>query len=75
MISEIVKHMRESAGLSQVQLAGKLKIAQTTLSGYETGYSKPNYEIIEKIAKICEFDIIFKDKNNGEIINIKKVNC
>lgn len=72
MISQVIKYMRESSGFSQVQLADKLSIAQTTLSGYKTGYSKPNYEIIEKIAELCEFDIVFKDKNNGAIIDIKK---
>ena len=72
VIGDIVRRMRESSGLSQVQLAIQLKIAQTTLSGYETGYSKPNYEVIERIARICEFDIVFRDKNSGEVIDVRK---
>lgn len=70
MIHKILRHMRESSGLSQVQLAEKLSLAQTTLSGYETGYSKPNYEVVEQIANICEFDLIFVDKNSEEVLDI-----
>ena len=72
MIEKYIKYMRKSAGLSQITLAQKLGIAQTTLSGYETGNSKPNYDIVHQIAKICDFDVLIKDKNSGEIITIKK---
>jgi len=72
MIGEIIKHMRVSAGLSQTQLADKLGIAQTTLSGYETNSSKPNYEIVEQIATICEFELILRDKNSNEKIYLNK---
>ena len=68
MLGERIKKMRIAAGFSQIKLAKKLGIAQSTLSGYETNFSMPNYDIIEKIAKICEFDIAFIDKNNGETI-------
>lgn len=59
--------MRESSKMSQIDLANELGIGQTTLSGYERGYSKPNYEIIERIAEICDFNIYFNDKNSNEL--------
>lgn len=68
MISKIIKNMRMSSGYNQAQLAEKIGIAQTTLSGYETNYSNPNFDIVEKIAKSCDFDIVFVDKNSGEQI-------
>lgn len=68
MIGERIKQMRTMAGFSQVGLSKNLGIAQNTLSCYETGYSMPNYDMVEKIATLCEFEIIFLDKNNEEMI-------
>ena len=73
MISEIIKYMRKASGMSQTELAKKLNIAPSTLSGYETKYVKPNFEIIEQIAKQCEYDIVFVDKNSGEKITTKNI--
>ena len=62
------RYMRVSSGISQAQLAKKLGIGQTTLSGYETGSSNPNYDMVEKIAGVCDFEIVFIDKISGENI-------
>lgn len=68
MLGERIRKMRIAAGFSQVTLAKNLGIAQTTLSGYETDYSMPNFDMVEKIAALCEFDIAFVDKNSTETI-------
>jgi len=28
----------------------------------------PNYDMVEKIAELCEFDVVFIDKNSAEEI-------
>lgn len=66
MIGKIIMQMRKAGGFSQVELAHKLGIAQNTLSGYETDSSMPNFDTVYKIACICEFDIVFVDRNSGE---------
>jgi len=68
MLGKRIKQMRTAAGFNQAALAKKLGIAQNTLSGYETDSSMPNYDTVEKIAALCEFDIIFLDKNSAETI-------
>ena len=68
MIGKRIKQMRTMAGFSQAELSKNLGIAQNTLSGYETGFSMPNYDMVEKIATLCEFEILFLDKNNEETI-------
>jgi len=60
--------MRTAAGFNQSELAEKLGISQTTLSGYETGYSMPNYDMVERLAALCEFELVFLDKNSLEKI-------
>lgn len=45
-----LKNLREERGLSQVELAKILNIANSTLSLYESGSREPNFEILKKIA-------------------------
>ena len=68
MIGKQIKQMRTASGFSQAELSAILGIAQNTLSGYETGSSMPNYDMVEKIAALCEFDILFVDINSEEAI-------
>ena len=70
MINEIIKKIRLDSGYSQAQLAKELGIASSTLSGYEIANSEPNFDMVVKIADICDFDIIFVDRNSGEQIII-----
>ena len=66
MIGKMLKFMRKTKGLNQKQLSSILNIAQTTLSGYETKYSNPTFEIIEQIANNCDYEIIFRNKKTKE---------
>ncbi|MCL2508565.1 MAG: helix-turn-helix domain-containing protein [Oscillospiraceae bacterium] len=68
MLGKRIKQMRVGAGFNQITLAKKLGIAQNTLSGYETDSSMPNFDMVERIATLCEFDIVFIDKNSMETI-------
>ncbi len=73
MIGKVLKYMRIQKGFKQRQLAKILNIAQTTLSGYETKYSNPTFEFIEKIANNCDYEIIFRNKNTKEEITTKNI--
>lgn len=73
MIGKILKYIRKEKGLTQKQLADILNIAQTTLSGYETRYSNPTFEEIEKIANTCNYEIIFRNKDNKEEITSNNI--
>lgn len=71
MIGKIIMEMRKASGFSQIELSQKLGIAQATLSGYETNSSMPNFDTVYKIAHLCEFDIVFVDRNSGETKELK----
>ena len=64
MIGMILKNMRLTAELSQKELGQKLNLADTTISSYERENSQADFDTILKIAEICKFKILFKDKNN-----------
>lgn len=54
-----IRIAREERGLSQSDLAEKLKITSRTLQNYEYGTTIPDTETINKIAKILNFEINF----------------
>ncbi len=72
MISKFIKTMRKMAGLSQLELAKRCNISNTTISGYETGYREPDFKTLVNIAKECGFEINFVNKDN-EVLNIENI--
>lgn len=73
MIGKLLKLIRINKGLKQSELAEKLNIAQTTLSGYETNYSNPRFEIIEEFANICDYEIVFRNKKTKDEITTDSI--
>ena len=73
MIGKLLKIIRVNKGLKQSELAEKLNIAQTTLSGYETNYSNPKFEIIEEFANNCDYEIVFRNKKTKEEITTDSI--
>lgn len=73
MIGKMLRYMRCSKNLKQSDLAKHLNIAQTTLSGYETHYSNPDFEMIEKIADLCGFEIIFRNKETEQDLRLSDI--
>ena len=64
------KIMRERAGLSQVEAAKAIGVGQSTISGWETGYSHPRFSMLKQIAKIfgCSVDdLMAKDEEETNI--------
>ncbi len=74
MISKIIKYLRKSKNYKQKELADKCNIAISTISGYETNYSQPTFEMIEKIAATCDYEVIFRNKETGEEITSNNIN-
>lgn len=72
MIGMILRNMRLTSGLSQRELGEKLNLADTTVSSYERENSQADFNTIVRIANICGYEILFKDKNN-ELITIDEI--
>lgn len=73
MIGKMLRFMRTEKGFRQTELAKELNIAQTTLSGYETQYSNPDFKMIEEIAELCGFEVVFRYKETKKEYSVEKV--
>lgn len=49
-IGDRIRHARKTAGLSQEELAGKIRVNRSYLSLVENGKSSPTFEFMEKVA-------------------------
>ena len=56
-IGKNIKSLREEKKLSQVQLAEKLFVTRQTVSNYEIGRSRPDVEMLTRIADVLDVDI------------------
>ena len=79
MIGKILKTMRRENNLTQEDISKKAYIGRSTLSDYEREKTDINFENIEKIAEICNYEVLFvnkKDKNkilSSKNINLKEI--
>ncbi|MCO4683489.1 putative transcriptional regulator [Streptococcus infantarius subsp. infantarius] len=73
MLKDNIKKARLDAGLTQIEVANKLGVAQAQYSRWENGGRNPKDETVEKLAKI--FDTSFemlKGRDDGleEIVSL-----
>ena len=57
-----LKEIRKRKGLKQLELAKLLGITQQQYSRYETNTNKIPLEMFLKIIRVCNLEIIIKDK-------------
>lgn len=60
--------------IKQSEVASKVNLAISTISGYETGYSEPTFDTIEKLANIYGYDIIFRNRTTNLEVTTKNIN-
>ena len=53
MIGTILRNIRKIRGLTQSNVGDELKLADNTISNYETEYSNPNFDTIQKFINVC----------------------
>lgn len=62
MIGKTIKYMRKEKKLKQSDLIKIINVGQSTLSDYENEKISIEYNLLEKIASICDYDIIFRNR-------------
>lgn len=56
-IGKNIRSLREQKGLTQEELGEKLFVTRQTISNYETGRSRPDVDMLVKIAEVLETDV------------------
>lgn len=73
--SERLKELRKQAHLTQVELAGKLGIVQSSYADWERGKKKPTQENLVKIAQVLNVSVDYlvgnSEENADELDNIE----
>lgn len=69
-----LKESRIKAGLTQEQLAEKLGIAKSTLSGYESGNREPAVATIAKALEILNIDANYLYQDEAKILTEMVIN-
>ena len=57
MLGDNIKALRKNKGLTQEELAIKLKVVRQTISKWEKGFSVPDADMLQKLADILEVDV------------------
>ena len=73
--SERLKELRKQAHLTQVELASKLGIVQSSYADWERGKKKPTQDNLVKIAQILNVSVDYlvgnSEEKNDELDNIE----
>lgn len=59
MLTERLKQARKQKGFTQDELAKRLGTQKSTISNYETGYSKPSNEMLAALADMLDVSTDF----------------
>ena len=76
MLSENIKVIRKSKGLSQEELAIKLNVVRQTISKWETGLSVPDSDMLISISEVLETPVstlLGENVAEGEIDDLKVI--
>lgn len=72
MLSERLEQLRKEKGILQGELANILNVAQTTVSGWENGYRKPDDDMLILLANYFDVSVDYllgrsdnKNPSNG----------
>lgn len=57
-INENLRRFRRDNGMTQERVAQRLNVTRQTVSGYESGRTQPDIEMLQKLADIYEVDLM-----------------
>ena len=83
MLSQRLKYSRKNKGLTQSELANRIKTTKGTISNYENGYSTPSNEMLISLANALDVSVDYllgrsettvKESEEKEYDTIKEIN-
>ncbi|WP_153464115.1 helix-turn-helix domain-containing protein [Halobacillus sp. SY10] len=74
MLSQRLKYSRKTKGLTQNELANKIKTTKGTISNYENGYSTPSNEMLISLANALDVSVDYLLGRSETTVNQTKEN-
>jgi transcriptional regulator with XRE-family HTH domain len=56
-LNALIHDARQTAGITQLELAGRAGTAQPAVAAYESGARTPNLATLERLLGACEYDV------------------
>lgn len=71
-ISKRIKEARKKVGLTQKELGARLGMSEAMIGQYETGYRRPKYSTLERIAEAVGLDAMWflEDREDQDVNDI-----
>lgn len=73
MIGKAIKYMREQNNFSQEKIAKITNIGRSTISDYEREKTDINFDNLEKIANLCNYEILFYNRKTKDKFKVKDI--
>lgn len=70
MIGDVIRAIREGAGLRQKDLAALVGVSSVAISNYERGTRSPSAEMLEKIAAVLDVNVEFIHYKAAELASV-----
>jgi len=74
MYGKIIRFMRLSKRLKQIEVADMIGVSNSTLAHYESEYRAITLENLKMIADACGFEILFRNKEKNKIYKFDDIN-
>lgn len=72
ILQQKLKYLRKQMGISQLELAEKLKVSRQAVSGWEAGRSKPSTENLQCMGKLYSVSLEYLLDDDGHELPQKK---
>ena len=72
ILGKKIREARKAKGISQKELAKKLRVSDKAISSYEVGRTSPSIEILEKLSNTVEKPLSYFGTQETQEINIQE---
>lgn len=74
MYGKVIRFMRLSRRLEQIEVARLIGCSNCTLAHYESDYRALTFENLMRIANACDYEILFRDKEKNKFYRFDDMN-
>lgn len=74
MYGKVIRFMRLSRRLKQIEVARMIGCSNCTLAHYESDYRALTLENLMRVCDACDYEVLFRDKEKNKIYRFNDMN-